>query len=93
MRKKVDTLLQEVLREFGWPARLAAILGGPIVFGKLRAEATKSPAQSPDPPTFYERYTPVGNLPATGKASKKSSLAAAIPFLSTPSAGKTSAKV
>ena len=72
MFKKVDTLLREVIREFGLGARLAAILGGRIVFRKLLAEAATPPSESPDPPTFYERYSP---QPLTDKTSKKSSLA------------------
>lgn len=90
MFKKVDTLLREVIREFGLPARLAAILGGRIVLRKLRAEAAKSPSESPDPPTFYERYSP---QPLTGRASKKSSLTAAVPILNASSARKETAEV
>ena len=52
---KVDTVLRSLLREFGFGARLAAQLGGPYVFWKLRREQRRlDTGWTYEPPTFYE---------------------------------------
>ncbi|MEI6033908.1 MAG: cobalamin-dependent protein [Verrucomicrobiae bacterium] len=55
MHKKVDAILQDFIREFGLTAKVAASIGGRIVFKKLCAEAAKPPGESLEPPTLYER--------------------------------------
>ena len=55
MRAKTDAILQDLIGEFGFGAKIAAGIGGRILYRNLRAEAEKSPAESPEPPTFYER--------------------------------------
>ena len=54
MRRKVDAILKDVIKEFGLASRLTASLGGRYVLSKLRAEASKPPHAAEDPPTFYE---------------------------------------
>ncbi|MCX6935986.1 MAG: cobalamin-dependent protein [Verrucomicrobia bacterium] len=58
MYRKVDAILQDLIKEFGLPARLAASIGGRFVFRNICAEAKKSPTESLEPPTFYERSVP-----------------------------------
>ena len=63
MRGKTDAILQDLIGEFGLAAKIAASIGGRILYRNLLAEAAKSPAESPEPPTFYERKTPSSNQP------------------------------
>jgi hypothetical protein len=63
MHRKVDALLKELIREFGPASKVAASVGGRIVYKKLKAEAACPSPESAEPPTFYERSE--GNL-ATG---------------------------
>lgn len=58
MRGKMDAILKDLTKEFGIPAKVAASIGGRILFRMLQAEAAKSPAKSLEPPTFYERSAP-----------------------------------
>jgi len=55
MHRKVDAILKDLVREFGPASRMAASLGGRLVFKKLRAEAENPSTESAEPPTFYER--------------------------------------
>jgi hypothetical protein len=55
MHRKVDAILKDLVKEFGPASKLAASLGGRLVFKKLRAEAEKPSTESAEPPTFYER--------------------------------------
>jgi hypothetical protein len=58
MHGKADAILQDLIKEFGLAAKIAASLGGRVVYRNLRAEAAKSPAESLEPPTFYEKFMP-----------------------------------
>lgn len=64
MFRKINTLLQEVIREFGLRARLIAWAGGPWLYGKLRAEAERPADDVVEPPTFYERRQATALLPS-----------------------------
>lgn len=55
MFQKIDTLLQDVVQEFGLPARLVALIGGPWLFRKLKAEAQRPADDVVEPPTVYEK--------------------------------------
>ncbi len=55
MHRKVDALLKELIKEFGPASKVAASVGGRIVYKKLKAEAACPSPDSAEPPTFYER--------------------------------------
>ncbi|MGA2035642.1 MAG: cobalamin-dependent protein [Thermoguttaceae bacterium] len=56
MRAKMSALLDDLVREFGWKARLYAALGARYVLWKLRAEQKRLAAGwTYEPPTFYEK--------------------------------------
>ena len=58
--KKLSALLEEIQREIGVRARLAAPLGGRLVLSKLRAEARRlREGWTYEPPTFYEMNEPM----------------------------------
>ena len=61
MHKKADTLLKDLIKEFGPATRLAASLGGRYVYGKLLAESKKPASEAPEPPTFYEKSVAVAS--------------------------------
>lgn len=55
LRDKMDRLLRELNREFGWKARLAASLGGRFLHWTCRREADRlARGWAYEPPTFYE---------------------------------------
>jgi radical SAM superfamily enzyme YgiQ (UPF0313 family) len=58
MHRKVDAILQDLLKEFGLGAKIAAGIGGRVVYRSICAEAVRPPSESPEPPTFYERSAP-----------------------------------
>jgi len=62
MHAKADQILQDLFSAFGAPARLAASIGGRVVYKKLMAEAAKGPAATTEPPTFYEQYDGAGAI-------------------------------
>ena len=55
MLRKADALLRDLIKEFGLPAKVAAAIGGRMVFRNISAEAAKPPEENVEPPTFYER--------------------------------------
>jgi len=55
MHRKADGILKDLVREFGPASKIAASIGGRIVYKKLCAEAKMPSPESADPPTFYER--------------------------------------
>jgi len=55
MHRKVDAILKDLIKEFGPTSKVAASLGGRLVFKKLCAEAKQPSAESSEPPTFYEQ--------------------------------------
>ena len=67
MHRKVDALLKELIKEFGPASKVAASVGGRIVYKKLKAEAACPSPDSAEPPTFYERSE--GNSATGGGAS------------------------
>jgi hypothetical protein len=55
MREKVSNLLDDLVGEFGWKARLWAAVGGPYVHRKIRREQRRlTRGWTYEPPTFYE---------------------------------------
>jgi radical SAM superfamily enzyme YgiQ (UPF0313 family) len=56
LRKKADDLLKDLFREFGPTARLAASVGGRMLYKKMKAET--GPKTILEPPTFYESLVP-----------------------------------
>jgi len=52
--RKVDALLQELVKEFGLRARMSASAFGRVVYKKLATEAAHPSPESKEPPTFYE---------------------------------------
>ena len=55
MRAKMQATLAELVSEFGWKSRLAALLGGRYVLRKMRAEEKRlTSGWTYEPPTFYE---------------------------------------
>jgi len=73
MRAKVDKILKDLFRVFGPSSRLAASVGGRIIYKKLLAEAAKGPAATIEPPTFYESL----EAPAARSQDQPGALAAA----------------
>jgi radical SAM superfamily enzyme YgiQ (UPF0313 family) len=57
LHRKVDGILKDLIKEFGPATKVAASVGGRIVYKKLCAEAKSPSAESAEPPTFYERST------------------------------------
>lgn len=58
MNAKMQTLLHEIYREFGWRPRIFAPLGGLYVYAALKREAKRLEAGwNYDPPSFYEKNT------------------------------------
>jgi hypothetical protein len=56
MRAKMDRLLRDLCREFGWKSRLSATLGGPYVLWKAWQEERRlGRGWTCEPPTFYDR--------------------------------------
>ncbi|MEI8310577.1 MAG: cobalamin-dependent protein [Verrucomicrobiota bacterium] len=55
MKKKVDAILQDLIKEFGLAAKIAAGIGGRVVYRNLCIEAKSPSKDSSEPPTFYER--------------------------------------
>jgi hypothetical protein len=56
MRANMAALLKELVREFGWKARLVATLAGPYVLCRIRREEKRlSGGLTYEPPIFYER--------------------------------------
>jgi hypothetical protein len=67
--KKLSALLEEIQREIGVRARLAAPLGGRLVLSKLRAEARRlREGWTYEPPTFYEMNEPMSRERGPGAA-------------------------
>lgn len=55
MRQQLGELLAELIREFGWRSRLAALCGGWVVARSIRREARRlAKGITVEPPTFYE---------------------------------------
>jgi len=55
MRANVSRLLDDLVGEFGWKARLWAAVGGPYVHRKIRREERRlARGWTYEPPTFYE---------------------------------------
>ena len=55
LRDKMDRILKELIREFGWKARLAAFLGGRVLYWTSRREADRlARGWTYEPSTFYE---------------------------------------
>jgi hypothetical protein len=66
MRAKMAALLKELIKEFGWKARLASLAGGPYVFWKLlREEKRLATGWTYEPPTFYEKNEACQNASAS----------------------------
>lgn len=64
LRDKMDRLLKELTREFGWKARLAAALGGRYLEWSSRREARRlASGWTYEPPTFYEVNDAAAALP------------------------------
>ena len=65
LRDKMSALLADLVREFGWKARLFGSLGGRWLLSRIRREE-KSLADgwTYEPPTFYERNAAVTDNPA-----------------------------
>ncbi|MBN2578640.1 MAG: cobalamin-dependent protein [Pirellulales bacterium] len=56
LREKMDRLLEDLFREFGWKARLSALVGGPYVHYKIRREEKRlARGWTYEPPTFYDK--------------------------------------
>lgn len=59
MRAEMRALVNQLCEAFGWKARLAALLGGPYVYWKLRREQRRlERGWTYEPPTFYETNQP-----------------------------------
>jgi hypothetical protein len=61
---KLDRLLGELIRAFGWKARLAAVFGGRLLHWTARREATRlARGWNYEPATFYEVNETAAALP------------------------------
>ncbi len=61
---QLKALRRELVQEFGWKARLAALLGGPYIHSHLRREQRNlSDGHTLEPPTIFEINTPMSRLP------------------------------
>ena len=66
MRAKMDGVLKELYREFGWKSRLAAAVGGPYVHRCVRREERRlAKGWTYEPPTFYEHNRAAAELRGT----------------------------
>ncbi|MEX0774533.1 MAG: cobalamin-dependent protein [Phycisphaeraceae bacterium] len=66
LRQRIDNLLKELYREFGWKARLAAPLVGRYVYSKLvREDARLKQGWTYEPPTFCEHTHQPGQAAST----------------------------
>ncbi len=85
LHAKLDGMMRELYRTFGWRSRLAAPLIGRYVTRKLRQQdARLRDGWTCEPPTFYERT----NQPhATGAAPGESPLRRLLDLLTAPSPG------
>lgn len=64
MREKMTNLLDELVAEFGFKAKLMAMLGGPFVHWKMRGEQRRlNRGVTHEPPTFFESNQPGSRLP------------------------------
>jgi len=69
LRAKMDHLVGELVREFGWKARLAATFGGRLLNWTARREAARmARGWTYEPPTFYEANEAALNLPRSRPA-------------------------
>jgi radical SAM superfamily enzyme YgiQ (UPF0313 family) len=65
MWAKMDAVLKDLYREFGWKSRLYAALGGPYVNWSIRREERRlAQGWTYEPPTFYEQNEPASQLAA-----------------------------
>jgi len=54
--QRIGTLRRAIHRELGWRSRLAAALGGPVVYWSSRRDASRYPAgRRLEPRTFVDR--------------------------------------
>ena len=61
---QIEKLRRDMVKEFGLKARVASAVGGTYVSYKLKKEAKRLAAgQTYEPPTYYERNYPAGELP------------------------------
>jgi hypothetical protein len=64
MHQKMSDLLDELIAEFGFKAKLAATFGGPFVRWKMRGEQRRlDRGATSEPPTFFESNQPDSHLP------------------------------
>lgn len=64
VRARLDQLLGELVREFGWKARLSATLGGRLLHWSARREAARlARGWTYEPDTFYEVNEAAAALP------------------------------
>jgi radical SAM superfamily enzyme YgiQ (UPF0313 family) len=64
LHAKMSGLLEELVREFGWKARLFGSLGGRWLLSRIRREERSLAAGwTYEPPTFYERNAAVTDNP------------------------------
>ncbi|MBI4227732.1 MAG: cobalamin B12-binding domain-containing protein [Candidatus Omnitrophica bacterium] len=60
LARRLGALLRDIQREIGWRARVAASLGGRVVFSKLvREDQRLKTGWTYEPPTFYEANAPM----------------------------------
>jgi radical SAM superfamily enzyme YgiQ (UPF0313 family) len=70
VRARVSELLDELCRVFGLKARLAALVGGPYLYWKIRREEKRlRRGWTYEPPTFFETNHPELLAPAGGNGS------------------------
>lgn len=66
MYREADSILRDLLSQFGLSARVAASLGGRFLYQALKKETRR---ESSEPPTFYERSPEMARIsPAAGRA-------------------------
>jgi len=59
MRAKMDAILADLHREFGWKSRLFSAVGAPYVLWSIRREERRlANGWTYEPPTFYEQNEP-----------------------------------
>ncbi len=65
MRAKMDAILNDLYREFGWKSRFFAAVGGRYVAWTIRREEQRlARGWTYEPPTFYEQNEPAAKLAA-----------------------------
>jgi hypothetical protein len=70
MRAKMDAILRDLYREFGWRSRLFAAVGGRYVHWTLRREERRlARGWTYEPPTFYENNEAAAQLAQHAEAS------------------------